>query len=321
MKQIFLIGLGAGAATALLVASVKSGALVSLVLFQLAALPILIAALGWSHWAGLVAAAFAAAILATILSPSVFFSFLVGIGLPAWWLGYLALLARPASGTPDRMEWYPVGRLVIWAAILGAGAVIAAIANFGLDDESFRSGLSNQFERALRRQAGLSPDEPLKIPGVENPAVFIALLVAIVPIFGAMFATLTSFINLYLAARIVNISGLLKRPWPSLPNMQFPSFVPALFAAAIAGTFLSGLVGTIAIIIAVSLSMAYGALGFAVLHVITGGMNARPFLLTTAYVASFIIGWPILLAILLGLADAIFNFRGRVAGSPPVSPT
>ncbi|HKY88033.1 MAG TPA: DUF2232 domain-containing protein, partial [Pseudorhodoplanes sp.] len=180
MKQIFLIGLGAGAATALLVASVKSGALVSLVLFQLAALPILIAALGWSHWAGLVAAAFAAAILATILSPSVFFSFLVGIGLPAWWLGYLALLARPASGAADRMEWYPVGRLVIWAAILGAGAVIAAIANFGLDDESFRSGLSNQFERALRRQAGLSPDEPLKIPGVENPAVFIALLVAIV---------------------------------------------------------------------------------------------------------------------------------------------
>ncbi len=53
MMQIVLIGLGAGAASALLFASVASGSLLSLLLFYLAPLPILIAALGWSHWAGL----------------------------------------------------------------------------------------------------------------------------------------------------------------------------------------------------------------------------------------------------------------------------
>ncbi len=53
MAQIVLVGLGAGAAAALLFASVTSGALVSIFLFYLAPLPILIAALGWSHWSGL----------------------------------------------------------------------------------------------------------------------------------------------------------------------------------------------------------------------------------------------------------------------------
>ena len=51
MMQVTLIGIGAGAATALLFASVASGSALSVLLFYLAPLPILIAAMGWSHWA------------------------------------------------------------------------------------------------------------------------------------------------------------------------------------------------------------------------------------------------------------------------------
>src|SRR6266576_1040447 len=99
MMQIVLIGLGAGAAAALLFASVASGSLISILLFYLAPLPILIAALGWSHWAALIAACAAAAGLALIFGGFFFVAFLLGVGLPAWWLGYLALLGRPmASG-------------------------------------------------------------------------------------------------------------------------------------------------------------------------------------------------------------------------------
>ena len=50
-----------------------------------------------------------------------FAAFLVGIAAPAWWLGYLALLARPGgAGSGADVEWYPPGRLVLWAAALGA---------------------------------------------------------------------------------------------------------------------------------------------------------------------------------------------------------
>ena len=94
MMQILAIGLGAGAASGLLFASVASGSpLLSMLLFYLAPLPILIAALGWSHWAGLVAALSAGI---GSLSPSgfFFFTFMLGAGLPGWWLGYLTLLAQ-----------------------------------------------------------------------------------------------------------------------------------------------------------------------------------------------------------------------------------
>jgi len=63
MMQIILVGLGAGAAAALLFASVVSGSIAAVVLFYLAPLPILIAALGWSHLAGLLAAASATAVV------------------------------------------------------------------------------------------------------------------------------------------------------------------------------------------------------------------------------------------------------------------
>src|SRR5436190_3257357 len=203
MMQLILIGVGAGVATALLFASVASGALLSIFLFYLAPLPILIAALGWSHWAALIAAVCASTGLAAALSPYFFITFLIGIGLPAWWLGYLALLARPAPGSSGQMGWYPVGRIVVWAAILGAGVVIAAVPNFGLDEESFRSGLRSVFERMLRAQTRASAEGPLSIPGVDTDKL-VNFLVAVIPLAGAILATLTSLLNLWLAGRIVN---------------------------------------------------------------------------------------------------------------------
>jgi hypothetical protein len=56
MIQIVIIGIGAGAAAALLFASVTSGSWLSIPLFYLAPLPIMIAGLGWSHWAAMTAA-------------------------------------------------------------------------------------------------------------------------------------------------------------------------------------------------------------------------------------------------------------------------
>src|SRR5580704_3710198 len=126
MVQIILIGLAAGVAAALLLASFASGSLLSIVLFYLAPLPVMIAALGWSHIAGLLAALVAATALAAAFGGLFFVAFLIAVGLPAWWLSYLALLARPA-GAPagGGIEWYPVGRLVIWGALLGTIVVVS----------------------------------------------------------------------------------------------------------------------------------------------------------------------------------------------------
>ena len=302
MMQIIVIGLGAGAAAALLFASVASGSLLSILLFYLAPLPILITVLGWSHWAGLLGAIAAAAGLALVFGSVFFLAFLLSAGLPAWWLGYLAMLARPApEQTPHALEWYPSGKLALWAALLGALTVTAAIPNFGTSEESFHTGLRTAFERLMRAQT----DAP-------SSSTLIDFMVVAIPPAAAVLTMLTNVINLWLAGRIVRLSGRLKRPWPALPAMEFPRFAAALLAAAMAASFLGGLLGIVAGVFSASLLIAFSILGFAVLHAITRGMNNRAIVLAGVYVSVLIFGWPVLALCLLGLAEIAFDVRARV---------
>jgi hypothetical protein len=322
MMQIGLIGIGAGVAAALLFASVSSGAWLAVLLFYLAPLPMMIAGLGWSHWAALIAALSGALALGAIFSSVFFVAFLAGAGMPAWWLSYLAMLARPASGGAGggtgappvaTLEWYPPGRLVLWAALLGALMVVAAVPTLGLSGEAFHAALSEKLTELFRAQTELAPDAPLTLPGVSDPKRLIEFLAEAIPPAAAVIATITNTVNFWLAARVVKFSGRLTRPWPVLADMRLPRSVPALLAVAVALSFVGGLLGLIAGVVGASLLMAFGFLGFAVLHAITQGLRARGFLLGSAYGAVLVFGWPILALCLLGLIDTIFDLRGRLA--------
>ena len=318
MTQLVLIGIGAGAATALLFASVASGSLISVLLFYLAPLPILIAALGWSHWAGLIAAVFASAGLAVVFGSFMFLAFLLGIGLPAWWLGYLALLGRPTGQpAPNDMEWYPAGSLVVWAAILGALIVIAALINFGAGEGDSRNAMRNAIERMLRMQMRAPKGPPLDI----NRTV--EILMVVLPPAAAVVTTITNTLNLWLAGRIVSVSGRMKRPLPDLSAMRFPPYAPLLTGAALAASFLPGMVGTAGLVLATAMLVAFAVLGLAVLHTVTRGVNARMLLLGSVYASVIVMLWPALFLILLGLADTALDIRGRVAGrrGPPTAPS
>jgi hypothetical protein len=313
MMQFGLIGIGAGAAAALLFASVTSGAWLSIPLFYLAPLPIMIAGLGWSHYAALTGALTGALALGIALGPIFFFTFLAGAGLPAWWLTYLAMLARPVGNGAATLEWYPPGRLVAWAAILAALVVVVAIPNFGTDAESFRTGLRNALLHILRVETDARADAPLSVPGVSNASRLVDFLVTAIPPAAAVLATITNVLNLWLAARIVKFSGLLKRPWPPLAAMTFPRALAAALVIAVVLSFVGGLIGIVAGVLSASLLMAYGVLGFAVLHAITQGLNARIFLLGGVYAAVLVFGWPVLALCLLGLIEAAIDLRARVA--------
>jgi hypothetical protein len=322
MTQIVLVGLGAGAAAALLFASVISGALVSILLFYLAPLPILIAALGWSHWCGLLAAVTASACLGLTFGMLFFAAFLVGIAAPAWWLGYLALLARPgAVGSGADLEWYPPGRLVLWAAGLGAVVVTIALFQVGTDEESIRNGLKAALERIFRQQTGTAAGEPLNLPGIAEPDRLLDLFAVVMPPVAATASVLTLTLNLWIAARVVNLSGRLKRPWPDIPAMTFPRYAPALLAAAAIASFMPDLVGVIASLFAATLLVAFTMLGFAVLHALTRGFRGRSAMLSGAYAFVAVLGWPALVAVLLALAESIFRWRDRMPQrGPPVAP-
>jgi hypothetical protein len=319
MMQFGLIGIGAGLASALLFASVATGSLLSVVLFYLAPLPLMIAALGWSHWAALIGALIGALALSAAFGSLFLLAFLACAGLPAWWLGYLAMLARPASanGGAPALEWFPPGRLVIWAGLTAALVVAVGILSYGGDAESFRTGLHKTLVELLQAETEQPANAPLAIPGVSNPQRLVDFLVLTVPLAGAIIATIVNLLNLWLAGRIVNYSGRLARPWPRLAAMTFPRLLAAIFLLALALSFAGGLVGILASVLTASLVIAFGALGLAVLHTITQGINARGLLLVGAYAAVVVFGWPVLALAVLGLIETFAGLRARFGRPPP----
>jgi hypothetical protein len=306
MARIVFVGMGAGVAAALLFASLISGAALSIILFYLAPLPIMIAALGWSHWAGLIAVVVGSAGLALTFGQYFCLAFVIGVALPAWWLGYLALLARPNA--TDSVEWYPAGALTLWSAILGTLIVVAIIPQFGLDQQSFQSGLRSALAHFLEVE---TPSTSSEGSGVDQSQI-VDFLVLVVPPIAAFVSTLTLAFNLWCAGSIVRISGRLIRPWPDIPSMSLPMFAPALIAGSAAGSFLPGLAGVVSLILFASLLMAYAVLGFAVLHAITRSVSIRGFLLAATYAVVIVFGWPVLMMAALGLANTFFNIRSRV---------
>ncbi len=308
MVQIVLIVLGAGGAAGLLFASLATGSPLAVLLFYLSPLPILIAAIGWSHWIGLMAATVAAAGLGAGLDSWFFLAFLIGIGVPAWWLGYLTLLARERD---DRtLEWYPTGKLMLWAALLGTGMILAAVViSYGADVGAFRRALHDTFADAMRILA----EQPAGTPADANTERLLDALVAVVPPAAAALATLVNLINLWLAARIVRVSGRLRRPWPDLTAVAMPASAPALLALAFIFMLLPGLANVTGTVLAASLLMAYAIIGLAVMHVITRGLAARGLVLGGMYAAVVVLVWPVLMLTVLGLIDAAFNLRRRIA--------
>lgn len=322
MMQIVIVGIAAGAAAALLFASIASGSALAMLLFHLAPLPILIAALGWNHWAGLIAGLTAAASVGMALGYYFVIAFLIGIALPAWWLAYLALLARPvgANGAMT-LEWYPTGRLVLWAALIGTTVVaVSFMVNFGTDKETFQAGLRSLATEVIRIHAARDPAAAARLDTNDVAEA----LVTIAPRAAAMSATLLNIFNLWLAGRIVRVSGRLRRPWPNVSTLALPALTPVFLAIAIASTFLPDLAGILAGIVAASLVMVYAILGFAVLHSITHDSANRALILTATYAVVILsAGLAILAVAMLGFAETAFNIRDRFTNKrgPPSLPT
>jgi hypothetical protein len=259
--------------------------------------------------------------LAAVLGFPTSLGFLIGVGAPAWWLGYLSLLARPAhNGAASNLEWYPTGRLVLWAAVLGTAMVVVSLMiTFGTDWPTFQAELRKVTEEIveLQARAGRDPAAAQRLTTKE----MIDALTATLPGAVAVFATLINCFNLWLAGRIVHVSGRLRRPWPDLSAMQLPPLAPAILAACLIGLWLPEFASFIAASFAASLITVFTFVGLAVMHAITRGIASRPLMLAVLYISIVpLAGLPLLLASLLGLAESVLNIRARVAASRPPPP-
>src|SRR6202140_1097535 len=203
MIATVLIAIAAGSASALMFASIVSGALLSLLLFYLAPLPLMVAALGWGPLSAALGGILAATGLGAIFGLPYCIAFVVTVALPAWWLGHLALLGRPvtngaaspngASPVAADLEWYPVGRILLWISGFAALTTMAALLTLGTDAAS----IVDTMRRFLLRILELNETAP-----TAETAPWIDAVITIAPSAAAIFAMMTLTLNLWLAAKI-----------------------------------------------------------------------------------------------------------------------
>jgi hypothetical protein len=321
MIVITIIAVAAGCASALMFASIISGALISLLLFYLAPLPLMVAALGWGPIAATIGGIVAALGLGAMFGLPYCIAFVVTVALPAWWLGHLALLGRPLSNAGSgngaapaapALEWYPVGRILLWIAGFAILTTIAALLTLGADAETITGSL----RRGLLRILG-----PRDAATSGNAERWVDALAIIAPAAAAIVAMMTLTLNLWLAGKITATSGRLHRPWPDLKTAELPPMTLVALSVALAFCFVGGIVALFAQITVTALLMAYAITGFAVLHTLTLALKSRAFWLSCTYAIVVVFGWPVLAMVALGLADAVFGFRERfLRGRPPPLP-
>jgi hypothetical protein len=212
---------------------------------------------------------------------------------------------------PD-LEWYPVGRILLWICAFAALTTMAALLTLGTDAEAITGALRRFLLRMLDlRDTAPSAETERWIDALVNIAPAAATLVAM--------ATLT--LNLFLAAKITATSGRLHRPWPNLKSAALPPMTLAALCVAIAFCFAGGLLAIMAQIVTATLMMAYALVGFAVLHTLTLALKSRAVWLGCTYAVVAVFGWPVLAMVALGLADAVFGLRQRyLQGRPPPLP-
>jgi hypothetical protein len=309
-----ILSLAAGVASALMFASLLSGAVISILLFYLAPLPLMVVALGWSAPHAAIGGLAAGSGLGVLFGLPYLLAFVVAIVLPACWLGYLAHLGRPASepkSNSPAIEWNPPGRLLLWVVVLSVITASAALLTLGSDAAEIRESLRRGLSRVIGTRGTAIP--------AGDKSTFLEAFVSMAPAAAAIVATMTLTLNLFLAGRITRTSGKLLRDWPDISQTALPPMT--LVALPLALAFCNGdtLFAMVAQIVAGALMMAYAFTGLATIHALTKGRTQRGLWLGALYAALMVFGWPIVGLVALGLTDAFFGLRQRARPALPPS--
>ncbi len=287
-------------------------------LFLLTPLPIALAGLGLGWRMGAVAGAVAAAGVFAAAGPRLALLFSATDAVPIVALAYLALLNRP-SPSARAVEWYPVGRLVIWTSVFAGALALLTLLMLGSDAETVRQTMRSLLEAFLKTQfpEGLAgaDGQPLAAGDIDD---LTAAMLGIFPAFMAMSSMSGLLLTLWLSGRILLAAGRLERPWPDLAALRYPrgtslALVPLMMAALA----LDGYPALAAAGFAGALFFAWVLAGLAILHYVTRGQAWRPFALWALYAALLVMGWFLApLAAMLGLVDAIVPLRRPPPSAP-----
>jgi hypothetical protein len=304
MGAPILIAAAAGLASALLAAAAITGPGLGMLLAALAPLPLMIVGFGWHPLMAVLGGAITAAALSAMVRGSAGVIYAVLAMIPAY-------LAAHAAWRVDLDARARAGLIALGAAIYGALATIIGALSISFDYEILQGHLLRQSELVFRLMAGLGRDAPLEPVRGQDPKLFIQTYAQLVAPISTLILGMIYMFNAWIAARVAEASGRLPKDRAPVSAMAYPRLLLPVSAAALLTGLLPGYLGLMAELIGVASVLALIALGFAVVHDVTRGMAARPFILTVLWIVTFVIGIPAFLMLFVGIAELAFNWRAR----------
>lgn len=323
MRNQLLIALLLGLVSAVVFASATTGPMLfRYVLFLLTSLPIFLAGLGWGWRFAAVAGGASATFVALLAGPLAGAIYALTQIMPAIILSYLALLNRtyvPEGSHADVTEWYPVGRLVLWAAVMAGTITLLVLLIIGQDFEELRAGLKTYLSEAIKtsmpESAGGAPLDEQQLETMTN------IVVAVMPAASAVSWLTALVVNLWLAGRITLAAGQLQRPWPDISGLEFPPGTALMLLASMLGTGAKGITGAVGTAFLGAFFLAYVFAGLAVIHYITRGKSWRSLGLWMLYLGLLVVAvWIAVVIALVGLAERPLRLRDRAFPSGPPPP-
>jgi hypothetical protein len=145
-----------------------------------------------------------------------------------------------------------------------------------------------------------------------------ALLRALPPAAAAS-TTAMMLANLWIAGRIVEVSGRMLRPRAAVAlELALPRAMLAALAGGLVVAFLGGLPGALGWIVAAAAGAVFMLQGLATIHVLTRDWSQRRTALLALYLVVVFFAWSLAVIGLIGVADSLFGLRARsLSQSPP----
>jgi hypothetical protein len=318
-----IVAIMSGLAAAVLHASVSTLTPMSAMLFYLTPLPLLMAGLSHGWPAAAVSGAVGAVALSGLWGVKTGIFFLVASAVGPVILSRLALTSRPAQGRPSEgeataqgLQWYPEGRLVLWAATIAGGLLTLVILALGPDAESFQAKLSEA-------AAGLSQSLSAGLEAEQRAEVtqWVDFMMKLAPAAAAAAWLAATTINLLISSRLLMRLGMSPRPWAPFSALMFPRMALIALVGACVASFAPGTAGLIGMVFAAALLTAFAILGLSVVHHLVLGHTARTAILAGLYGTLILLSWVLALPlIILGVAELSLGVRARLKPLPPVKP-
>lgn len=223
--------------------------------------------------------------------------------MPAGLVTYLAL--RSQIDPEGKAVWYPGGYIVSWLTVMFAAAFVVW-AVFVADD-----GVADTIRLTL--------DEAFSIMWPVFPenqrGQLSTVLSTVFPAAVAMVWIMTAVVSGSVAQKMLMRLKRNLRPMGSLAVLELPYWLTSvLVGASVLALIGSGDSEYIGTNLTMVLTIPYVFLGLAVVHMYSRRVSHPRMLLTAFYIVVFVLGWPIILLVGVGLIEQWVGLRKRFAG-------